>query len=598
MLKIYTKKAKIPWKLEFSKALFTFTVLLVLMFNSSITYAQDAGAVEDFSCYESSAPLGTENPYFGGYVKRTNSDSYIYEPISTNGGTVSDYNPNVVGRQTVRITYEGVTREAYITLYRIPTGFNFDNVNTTVLQNGQLTGSVIVSYADADNEEVSISNMDIQNWDCTEIGTYDATVEWHNYTTTLTIDVVADPNVPNQNSNGYYEICTADELMWFNRYIRYNPYANAMLTNDIDFNENLLDEYGDLNYSNAERQWSFGSSYYGTFDGNGYIIKGFYSASNGLCWRNYGTIKNVGFVDEYIESEPDGICFENYGTISNCFTIGGSNSYNGICTSNYATVKNCYTLTPSAPLISYNDGVVTACYQNSDLSDKYVNGVTSISSEELCNGKLPAGFSENVWTPGYKKGDTYYFPKQKIFVDHQSITISEYEILIDGEQTYTIGDEIDLSNISAYALIHNLRTPKTHPITVDDIKGFSTDKAGDFTAIITIGNTQTPFPYKVIDIKYLYWWESEIMQNTNLDNLFFRVEDNNYSWSFPLSREGVELHNIDLSTPGTYPNAYITYKGIKSETHQVLVYKKVVDIDFSKINTEIYQYQRHRVKLP
>ena len=180
MLKIYTKKAKIPLKLEFSKVLFTFTVLLVLMFNSSITYAQNAGTVEDFWCYDSSAPLGTENPYFGGYVRRTNPDSYTYEPITTNGGTVSDYNPNVVGKQTVLITYEEVTREAYITLYRIPTGFNFNNVNTTVLQNGQLTGSVIVSYADADNEEVSISNMDINNWDCTVIGTYDATVAWHN----------------------------------------------------------------------------------------------------------------------------------------------------------------------------------------------------------------------------------------------------------------------------------------------------------------------------------------------------------------------------------------------------------------------------------
>ena len=593
MLKIYTKKAKIPKIKEFSKVLCSLLVLLLLSFNSSITYAQEEGEVEDFMCFSPEVALGTEKPFINGSVMR--NGKWQTEGITEQGATITGYDPNELGQQIVQVTFHGITREAYIFVFRIPSGFNFDDINTTVNQYDMPTGLVTVSYDDADYEEVSISNMDIFNFDNSEVGTYNATVKWHNFEAPLTINVLADPNTPQKNSNDYYEISNADELMWLERYIRYNPYANAMLTNDIDFNDNLLDEDGDIDYYYADRQWTFGGTYYGTFDGNGFIINGFYSSSNGFCYNNYGTIKNVGFVDEYIETESDGICFGNYGTISKCFTIGGSKSSNGICAKNYSTVKNCYTLTPKAKLIAENDdkGVVTACYQNSDFTDYFISGVTSLSTKELCNGKLPTGFSLSNWKPGYIDGETYTFPQLKIFETPQSITFDYIET--PDKDEYEVGEPIDLTGSSIYAYYYGLEISIDGEITADNVENFATDKAGSFTATITYGNIKQDYDYSVRQqrqISELDLEEFYIRQNFDLEDIsFFVIYDNGDKEYEYLSNEDAEIHNLDISTIGEYNDVYVTYKGFESPHKTFTVYKGITDIDLTNVSPIVYQYQ-------
>ncbi|MGN1133365.1 MAG: hypothetical protein ACI4RN_02810, partial [Oscillospiraceae bacterium] len=164
-----------------------------------------------------------------------------------------------------------------------------------------------------------------------------------------------------------YQISNADELMWFRDYVNSNTdgsnEANAVLTDDIVVNKNILNSDGSLNENAEYTDWlpigccrnlakpGVNVKYKGTFDGNGHTISGLcitnkdddlyyrYTGLFGQC--DSATIKNLGIVDSYfnVKEMVGAICgYANKSTITNCYnesTIIASSTFQaaagGIC---------------------------------------------------------------------------------------------------------------------------------------------------------------------------------------------------------------------------------------------------------------------------
>ena len=149
-----------------------------------------------------------------------------------------------------------------------------------------------------------------------------------------------------------YEISNAGQLYWFadkvnNDNATYGS-ANAVLTEDIVVNENLLDSLdydADGKVTNGERfigwtriGWSgwvgeefLNNPYTGTFDGQNHTVSGLYFNDAGKYnvglfgfVYNDGSVSNVGVVDScfYCYGDVGGVCGSSYGTISNCYNTG------------------------------------------------------------------------------------------------------------------------------------------------------------------------------------------------------------------------------------------------------------------------------------
>ena len=142
-------------------------------------------------------------------------------------------------------------------------------------------------------------------------------------------------------SEGCYQISTAEELYGFAEIVNGNdsiPGNSAVcgeLLNDIVVNENVLDESGRLNRNSAKTfvTWIPMVGFSGTFNGNGHVISGLYSATkSGLfesisSWDSVVVVKNLGIVDSYFSpSSAAGVLTNNiYGKaevrITNFYTL-------------------------------------------------------------------------------------------------------------------------------------------------------------------------------------------------------------------------------------------------------------------------------------
>ncbi|WP_317336791.1 GLUG motif-containing protein, partial [uncultured Ruminococcus sp.] len=195
------------------------------------------------------------------------------------------------------------------------------------------------------------------------------------------------PREPATDDNGVYQIGTAAELYWFAGLVngdasvcdydatdnptgtKQNKSANAVLTNDITVNSNLL---GSLTYDvdgNVANGTSFISwtpigkyddsyRYKGTFDGKEYTVKGLYFNDTDETTGKYvglfgyvgsgGKVSNVGVVDSYFNGYMyiGGVCGKNAGEITDCYHIGevGGHSYvGGVCGENIGvSITGCY----------------------------------------------------------------------------------------------------------------------------------------------------------------------------------------------------------------------------------------------------------------
>lgn len=154
-----------------------------------------------------------------------------------------------------------------------------------------------------------------------------STQAWAAEPLTVTIDNGTSVTLSDSNSDGYYEISSADELYAFSQLVNAGgEYVgiNAQLTNDIVFNENVLNDDGTLHGEGTNlREWApigyfcYSSSgivdiyYQGNFDGCGHTISGLYVNQSTLAdsitlagvalfgQTENATITNVTVADSY-----------------------------------------------------------------------------------------------------------------------------------------------------------------------------------------------------------------------------------------------------------------------------------------------------------
>ena len=245
---------------------------------------------------------------------------------------------------------------------------------------------------------------------------------------------------PPQASDGYYELDSYEDLVWFQQYVDAgNLEINARLTADIVANENLLNDKGSLNgtpsniWTPIGRNFRFATnSYNGTLDGAGHSITGLFFYDNkgagyyGLFAKmGRGTVKNLAIVDSFF----GGVNKSNYvGTfvgegyavnLENCYsnaTIVGSIYCGGIVGETRGTISNCLyngkiiaegkSNAIASDYKSY--GKLTNCYYNENCglsSDR----ATAVTAAQLSSGEvaylLNGDQSAIAWYQNVDKGE-------------------------------------------------------------------------------------------------------------------------------------------------------------------------------------------------
>ena len=238
--------------------------------------------------------------------------------------------------------------------------------------------------------------------------------------------------------DGYYEISSYGNLIWFQRYVDAgNININAKLTADIVANENLLDSSGNVQ-GTPKYNWvpigivysSSSDSYNGIFDGADYSISGLYTNSTGnICGFfgqvNNGTIKNLSIVDSYFGGNScmyagTFVAYDwNDGNIENCYsnaTIVGQYFCGGVAGRTRGTVSNClyngkikgFSYSNAIVSDTHNYGTITNCYYNENCG-KSSSRATSVTDEQLASGEvaylLNGDQSDIKWYQNIDKGE-------------------------------------------------------------------------------------------------------------------------------------------------------------------------------------------------
>ncbi len=183
----------------------------------------------------------------------------------------------------------------------------------------------------------------------------------------------------NGTMDSVYEISNAGQLLSFRDLVNNgNPSANAVVTQDIVFNENLLDESGKPVASNIVNIWyPIGTQlmpYSGIFDGKGHTINGLYfndSSVQGAGLFGYTASSAIvglfGITDSYFtaSSYAGGVCGNNSGLMLNTYctrTIVNASSYaGGIAGLNKGTIQTSY----STASVCADTSVGSVCGSNS-----------------------------------------------------------------------------------------------------------------------------------------------------------------------------------------------------------------------------------------
>ena len=246
------------------------------------------------------------------------------------------------------------------------------------------------------------------------------------------------PSIGDGTSANPYQIGTAAELYWFAALVNgtngltQNLAANAILTQNITINQNVLLDNGEFNSeseSSFEKWTPIGYTsdenyaYTGTFDGNGNTISGLYYSEDtsvktyaGLFGYNKGTISNITIKDSrfYLSSSVNfssvaAIVGRNDGTVKYCYntcTINGTATathyVGGICGYNKNQITNCD-----------NCGIVNCTYAGEVIS--MIGGICGVSNGKItdCNNAGKVSVESNgearvggVCGSNYKGGTT------------------------------------------------------------------------------------------------------------------------------------------------------------------------------------------------
>ena len=251
---------------------------------------------------------------------------------------------------------------------------------------------------------------------------------------------------PPQASDGYYELDSYEDLVWFQQYVDAgNLEINARLTADIVANENLLNDKGSLNgtpsnvWTPIGRNFTFAAnSYNGILDGAGHSITGLFFYDNkgagyyGLFAKmGRGTVKNLAIVDSFFTGTSNSnyvgtFVGEGYAVnLENCYSdaiIMARDYYGGIVgKTSVANIRNClYTGTfrmlgssiYADPIVKKNSTDnnirVYNCYYKGDCG-LTSSVATAVATEGLASGQVTYLLNRNqnsdVWRQNVDIGE-------------------------------------------------------------------------------------------------------------------------------------------------------------------------------------------------
>lgn len=517
-----------------------------------------------------------------------------------------------LGKQQAFVDLDGQIRPFAVEVFSVPESLDLSNLPTTVEQYTRSLSNdtkVIAKYSDGKTEEITLKDCSV-SFDARSVGDAVAKVQYHNTEATKTIKVTECPGKPDI-INDFYQIANADNLYWVAKYSYFTYSLKAELTADIVVNENVLTADGKLDETRAGsfKPWIPISLSSGEFKGNGHVIKGLYSidGSGAFFESSVSKVSGLGLEDFYIENYKSfaySIAF-SAGEMTNCYAIGylkGDYAY-GLSYDSYGgNIKDCYAyctldVSPSggAGAISnyYNSNGFINCLANSDLTPVGVPVQQSeffMSMEKLCDGTLPEGFSDEVWTPGSKSGNTYTFPHLKAFSGNAySVTLGDYVVTPPMHTDYFVDESIDLTD-AKYGKKFRGGILTEEAITEADVTGFSTAKAGTFTATITHKGVSTEFTYTVSEAEKIYGFAKKVVQNTPLDQIGISLIDKNHNY-VRTNFNRAKVTGFDVSKLGDQEVTVQIGGMTKTQTIQVSAPdKKAKSIDLSGVNKEAYQY--------
>lgn len=221
------------------------------------------------------------------------------------------------------------------------------------------------------------------------------------------------------NSNNAYEIGNAGQLYWFADKVNKEFYGNdnAVLTEDIVVNKNVLND-GELTKDVVGlRNWTPIELYGGTFDGAQHTISGIYCVSDTITeagifqnTTDSATVENIGVLDSYYCLKKGcyvgGIVGYNSGIIRNCYNEGMVSSlYNtdnylgGICGANGGgTITDCYNTgkvsnavwdTRAGGICGRNTNKILNCYNTGSVTGGYmVGGICGCNDSFTTSGQI------------------------------------------------------------------------------------------------------------------------------------------------------------------------------------------------------------------
>ena len=228
------------------------------------------------------------------------------------------------------------------------------------------------------------------------------------------------------NSDHVYEIGNAGQLYWFADKVNKEFYgnANAVLTEDIVVNKNVLND-GELTKDvDGLRNWTPIKHYGGTFDGAQHTISGIYCVSDTITeagifqlTTSSATVENIGVLDSYYclkeGYDVGGIVGYNSGIIRNCYNAGMVNSLHnnvnylgGICGVNEGgTIIGCYNTgkvvnsvfgTRAGGICGRSNNTILNCYNTGSVMGGYMVGGICGSNES----SPTSGLIENCYNIG------------------------------------------------------------------------------------------------------------------------------------------------------------------------------------------------------
>lgn len=265
---------------------------------------------------------------------------------------------------------------------------------------------------------------------------------------------------PQKDSEGYYQISSANDLYWLATTAPKD--VKAKLTADITVNSNVLTADGSLNTASSAsfKVWTPITDFAGTLDGQGYTISGLYCNTPGSDYVglfgsiNGGTVTHLGVIDSYFAggSYVGGVCGYSSGTIKGCYSTATVNSNvssaNVLVGYSMGTVENSFAyghIQGNAGAFGVNGGIMTNCfYLATTTGGTSGNGTTAATADQFKSGAVAylLGLQDSEWQQNLgENGDAYprFYPGQTNM--HVGTANSGYHNHVNAEECETCKTE-------------------------------------------------------------------------------------------------------------------------------------------------------------